>query len=401
MAPVKVLIVEDSATMRRMLGEVFQGDPAIKVVGTAANGKIGLSLVESLKPDLLTLDVEMPEMDGLTMLTELRKTHRRLPVIMVSTVTARGASATLEALARGANDYVTKPSGQSNARDSIANLKAQLIPRVKAFGGVDAVAAPAAPVRPLGSRVTPTRPLSTGTVRPGLPARPGAATGVTAAPVRSPLLRPKTSVSRVDVLAVASSTGGPNALEVFLGALPSNLPVPVVIVQHMPPLFTKMLSERLDGKSSLKVQEAQAGMTLQPGNVYIAPGDYHLYLDDGGPGVRTALNQAAPENSCRPAADVLFRSVAQVYGDRALGVVLTGMGNDGLKGSEEIVKAGGEVLAQDQATSVVWGMPGAVTTAGLVSEVLPLERLPAAVEDRVSRWPGMRMATTAKRVGVR
>lgn len=397
-SPLKILIVEDSATMRRMLGEVFQGDPAIKVVGTAANGKIGLTLVESLQPDLITLDVEMPEMDGLTMLTELRKTNRRLPVIMVSTVTARGASATLEALARGANDYVTKPSGQSNARDSIANLKAQLIPRVKAFCGFDTPTTTTAPTRPLGSRLGATRPMSAGPApRAGAPA-PAARPAM---PARPTVLRPKTAASRVDVLAVASSTGGPNALEIFLGALPSNLPVPIVIVQHMPPLFTKMLSERLDGKSSIKVQEAQAGMTLQAGHAYIAPGDYHMLLDDSGPGVRIVLNQAAPENSCRPAADVLFRSVAQVFRDRALGVVLTGMGNDGMKGSEEIVKAGGEVLAQDQATSVVWGMPGAVAGAGLATEVLALERLPAAVEDRVSRWPGMRMATTAKRVGVR
>ncbi len=399
MAPMKVLIVEDSATMRRMLGEVFQGDSSIKVVGTAANGKIGLTLVESLQPDLITLDVEMPEMDGLTMLTELRKTNRRLPVIMVSTVTARGASATLEALSRGANDYVTKPSGQSNARDSIANLKAQLIPRVKAFCGA-ATPTTAAPsttgTRTLASRST-LRPLATG-ARTSV-----AATAAKPAPLppRSPLVRPRTATSRVDVLAVASSTGGPNALEVFLGALPSNFPVPIVMVQHMPPLFTKMLSERLDGKSSITVHEAQTGMILEAGHAYIAPGDYHMVLDDSGPGVRVKLNQAPPENSCRPAADVLFRSVAEVFRDRALGVVLTGMGNDGMKGSEEIVKAGGEVLAQDQATSVVWGMPGAVTAAGLATEVLPLERLPAAVEDRVSRWPGMRMTMTAKRVGVR
>lgn len=395
MAPLKVLIVEDSATMRRMLGEVFLGDSSIKVVGTAANGKIGLTLVESLQPDLITLDVEMPEMDGLTMLTELRKTHRRLPVIMVSTVTARGASATLEALSRGANDYVTKPSGQSNARDSIANLKAQLIPRVKAFcaAGAPATTPPVPGTRStLASRST-LRPSS-----PGLRPLPSAAPAV---PARSPLVRPRSANMRVDVLAVASSTGGPNALEMFLGALPSNFPVPIVLVQHMPPLFTKMLSERLDGKSSITVHEAQAGMTLQAGHAYIAPGDFHMTIDDDGPGVRVKLNQAAPENSCRPAADVLFRSVAAVYRERALAVVLTGMGNDGLKGSEEIVKAGGEVLAQDQATSVVWGMPGAVTTAGLTSEVLPLERLPAAVEDRVSRWPGMRMTSSIKRVGVR
>jgi two-component system chemotaxis response regulator CheB len=406
MTPLKVLIVEDSATMRRMLGEVFQGDPSIKVVGTAANGLIGLTLVESLQPDLITLDVEMPEMDGLTMLRELRKTHRRLPVIMVSTVTARGASATLEALSRGANDYVTKPSGQSNARDSITNLKAQLIPKVKALcGAVAPVAGSARPGAPgpsalsrgvagRGALARPLvgRPLASRSLAPG--ARGAAAPA--APPTRPSMLRPKSAASRVDVLAVASSTGGPNALEVFLGALPSNFPVPIVIVQHMPPLFTKMLAERLDGRSSITVHEAERGMPLQAGHAYIAPGDHHMALDDSGAGVRISINQQPPENSCRPAADVLFRSVTEVYGDRALAVVLTGMGSDGCKGAEAIVAAGGEVLAQDQATSVVWGMPGAVATAGLATEVLALERLPAAVEERVSRWPGMRLTTTSR-----
>lgn len=354
MSRVRVLVVDDSVVVRRMVSDVLAADPRIEVVGTAANGKVALAKIPMLNPDLITLDIEMPVMDGLETLTELRKDHPRLPVIMFSTLTARGATTTLDALERGANDYVMKPANVGSVTASMEAVRDQLVPRIVAL---------------CAGRV-PRPPTTASTVVLG-----------TRRPTRTG------PPSRVDVVAIGVSTGGPDALARLLPALPADLPVPVVVVQHMPPVFTRQFADRLDLKCALHVSEAVTGDPVVPGRVLIAPGDFHLRLGRRpGPGgdVVAALDQGTPENYCRPAVDVMFRSVAEQYGGRVLGVVLTGMGHDGARGAADIVGAGGSVVVQDEATSVVWGMPGAVAAAGLADQVLPLDRIAPTILERVA-----------------
>lgn len=367
MTTIRIVVVDDSVVIRRVLADILDADPAIDVVATASNGRVGLEVIAQHQPDLVTMDIEMPEMDGVAAVKELRRTDRRTPVIMFSTLTERGASATLDALAAGANDYVTKPASTGSAIAAMERVRSELLPRIKALVGTGQPAR-----RPLG-RVTPT------------------------VPAAAPRTRPRsTSTARLQVVAVGASTGGPNALESMLANLPATLPVPLVVVQHMPPLFTRLLAERLDTKTELQVREADHGMRLGPGEVVIAPGDHHMAVRQTLTGaVEVVLNQQPPENSCRPAVDVLFRSVAQVYGPRALGVMLTGMGQDGLAGSRQLVDAGADVVAQDEATSVVWGMPGAVARAGLASDVMPLDQIGPAIDRRVRRLVGTAGPATA------
>jgi len=348
MAPTRVMIVDDAVVVRRLLSDVISEDPDLEVVATAANGQIALDRLDRYEPDVIILDVEMPVMDGLATLEEIRRRDRRLPVIMFSTLTQRGATATLDALSRGANDYLTKPTNTAGITDAKDQIRRDLVPRVRALVGRDRVD---------DAEVRPTTPVTTRKSSPG---------------------------ARIDVLAIGVSTGGPNALNEVLPALPRELPVPVVVVQHMPPVFTRLLAERLDAKCALSVAEAEAGMRLEPGHVFVAPGDHHLEVK-GGPTPTVQITDGPPENSCRPAVDVLFRSVSRAYGPRVLALVLTGMGHDGLKGSETIVEAGGTVLAQDQATSVVWGMPGYVAKAGIADRVLPLDRMAPEILDRLAR----------------
>jgi two-component system chemotaxis response regulator CheB len=339
MPKIRVLIVDDAVVIRQILTGLLADDPEIEVVGTAANGRIAMAKIPQVNPDVITLDVEMPEMDGLQTLREIRKIYNRLPVIMFSTLTERGASATIDALSSGASDYVTKPANVGSVQTAMARIKEQLIPKIKSL------AARAKPVS------TPT------------PAKPVVA-------ARMPLIAP-----RIEALAIGVSTGGPNALSALLPELPADLGVPVFIVQHMPPLFTKFLADRLGAQSKLKVCEAVPGQQVLPGNIYIAPGDYHMTVERKAAGVTIGTNQGTPENSCRPAVDVLFRSVARAYGGRTLAVILTGMGSDGLRGCEVIREAGGRVIVQDENTSVVWGMPGFVAHAGLAEKILPLDRI--------------------------
>ncbi|MFN8645534.1 MAG: chemotaxis response regulator protein-glutamate methylesterase [Gemmatimonadales bacterium] len=351
MAKIRVLVVDDAVVVRRIVTDVLSSDPDIEVVGTAANGRLALQKLAGLKPDLVTLDIEMPELDGLGTLVELRKSHPRLPVIMFSTLTERGASATLEALARGATDYVTKPANVGSVTLAQERVRDELVPKIKALCGRVAVPARPAPVAPRAPAPTGVAP------RPALP-------------------------QRVDLLAIGVSTGGPNALAAIIPALPADFPLPVVIVQHMPPVFTRFLAERLAATSRLAVREGEEGGVVEPGVVWVAPGSSHMVLAREGEGLRLRLTQDPPENSCRPAVDPLFRSAATHLGQRTLALVLTGMGQDGLRGVEEIRKAGGVVLAQDEASSVVWGMPGAVVGAGLADVVLPLEKVAAELIQR-------------------
>ncbi|WP_067508894.1 chemotaxis response regulator protein-glutamate methylesterase [Actinoplanes sp. TFC3] len=373
---IKVLVVDDSVVVRRLIVDSLGGMPDIEVVGTAANGLLAQAKIDSLRPDVVTMDIEMPQMDGIQAVRELRKRHPRLPVIMFSTLSAAGASATLEALSAGATDYVTKPSNVGSVAQSIAAVREQLVPKIHALAGRRAPAARPGPA-PARPGLAPPPPARPGLSRPGLTPP----SGPTAPPVKA--VRRGGPPGRVDILAIGSSTGGPDALTKVLQALPRELPVPIVVTQHMPPVFTRMFAERLDRSTPLHVVEAGDGMELTAGTVYIAPGDKHLVLQRRGTATLTQLSGAPPENSCRPAVDVMFRSVSSLYGASVHATVLTGMGYDGRSGAKVLRDAGAEVLAQDEASSVVWGMPGAVVGAGLADEVLPLDRIAAALIQRV------------------
>jgi two-component system chemotaxis response regulator CheB len=355
MRKARVLIVDDSTVIRRLLSDALAGDSAIEVVGTASNGRIALARIPQINPDVVTLDIEMPEMDGLETLKELRKLYPRLPVIMFSTLTERGAVATLNALAAGASDYVTKPANVGSVTAAMQNVREQLIPRIKGLCPAWAEPRPA-------TRTAPT-------------------------PCTRPIAAPKSN--QLEIIAIGVSTGGPNALTEIFRQLPKDLSVPVVVVQHMPPVFTRYLAERLNAVSALHVREATAGELLHAGGAWLAPGGMHLALARAASGVVTRLHEGPPENSCRPAVDVLFRSVADIYGPAALGLILTGMGCDGLRGCQAIRGAGGRILIQDEATSIVWGMPGAVHGAGLADEILPLSRIPGGLCSAAARTRGV------------
>jgi two-component system chemotaxis response regulator CheB len=292
-------------------------------------------------------------------LKEVRKSHPALPVIMFSTLTERGASATLDALSLGASDYVTKPSNTGSLDAGIAAIRTELIPKIKAL-----------------CRRTPAK------ARIPIPPKPAAS------------VRPR-SKQPIDIVAIGTSTGGPNALAEVLPRLPKELPVPIVVVQHMPPIFTRFLAERLAGQSQIAVGEANSGAELSPGQAWIAPGNFHMTVARKGLRGRVDLNQDPPEHSCRPAVDVLFRSVASAYRSNVLGVVMTGMGSDGVLGSQNIREAGGEVLIQDELSSVVWGMPGLVYAAGQADAVYPLDQLASEITRRVMQSRASRPPVSA------
>ncbi len=336
-----------------MLNDALSLDPALEVVGTASNGRIALAKLSQVGADVVILDVEMPEVDGLETLAAIRKTYPRLPVILFSALTERGAAVTLEALAMGASDYVTKPTSTNGSALAEDRIRGELIPRVKAL--CDTTRRVAAPASSMGASapVSPARK-----ARPALP-------------------------SRVDIVAIGASTGGPAVLCELLPRIPAGFPAPILIVQHMPPVFTKLLSERLASISRLHVLEGTSPDTLRSGTAWIAPGDSHMVVERSGMFTRIGKNKETPRNSCRPSVDALFESVAEVFGPSALAVVLTGMGQDGLEGCTRIRQAGGQVLVQDEESSVVWGMPGVVARAGLADAVLPREQLAQEIIRRV------------------
>jgi two-component system chemotaxis response regulator CheB len=390
--PIRVFVVDDALLVRRFVSEALSADPDIEVVGTASNGRAALAKLDALGPHLVTLDIEMPEMDGLETLSAIRAKHPRLPVIMFSTLTERGASQTLDALSRGASDYVTKPSHVGGVAESMERVRQDLVPRVKALcawvldrsisppatGRRSVAAVPSPLARPTrastcGGPSSPWGPL----VRPGPALSAGAAVAA-----RRP--------GPVDIVAVGVSTGGPSALVDLVPTLPADFPVPIVVVQHMPPVFTKLLAQRLDHTSALGVVEGAPGMAVEPGVVYLAPGgDHHMLVRREHGAVRLHLISSPPEHSCRPAVDPLFRSVAETFGGAALAVVLTGMGSDGSLGVRALRDAGAHVIVQDEATSVVWGMPGVVARAGHADEILPLDAIgPALVRHAEARRRG-------------
>ncbi len=350
MPPLRILVVDDSVVIRKVLSETLSADKELEVVGTASDGRIGLTKIARLHPDLITLDVEMPVMDGLETLAEVRRLYPDLPVIMFSTLTERGGAATLDALSLGASDYVTKPSNTGSVAVAIERVRAELIPKIKAL--------------------CLRRPL-----RPGVTAP---------APHMPPhLLASNPNPRPIEIVAIGTSTGGPNALAELLPRLAKDFPVPIVLVQHMPPLFTRILAERLAAQSEISVEEGAADTTLLPGRAWIAPGNFHMTVRRAGTSWRLGLDQNPAENSCRPAVDVLFRSVASVFGASALGVIMTGMGSDGVIGSQSIQEAGGHVIVQDEATSVVWGMPGMVYHSGFAESAYPLDELAGEITRRV------------------
>jgi len=377
-------VVDDSVVVRRTVANVLDGADDVEVVGTASDGRMGLRKIAELKPDVVTLDVEMPGMNGLETLREIRREHPQLPVIMYSTLTERGAEATLEALSLGAVDYATKPSGAATREAAADQVRSNLLPLVQLWGRRTLVRRPLAGLVPNPGAV---ERRATITSAPRAFAAPAPASGPLAhplpadGPIRLSTAPPPTAI---DLLLIGVSTGGPDALAHLLPSLPAGLPVPIAIVQHMPPVFTTMLAKRLDGASSIGVCEAESGVEMRAGQAYLAPGGRHLEVDATRTGFRTRLTDAPAENSCRPAVDVLFRSAAAAAHGRVLALVLTGMGQDGLLGARAVRDAGGSVLAQDEASSVVWGMPGFVARDGIASAVLPLEAVAGRIVQLVA-----------------
>lgn len=332
----RVLIVDDSVVIRKVVGDILAGEADLELVGRAANGRLALQLIPQVNPDVIVLDVEMPEMNGIETLKAIRQTYKQIPVIMFSTLTGPGAKETIEALSLGATDYAQKPSN-SNMEEASKTVRSTLVEKIRALS-------------PVTKKVNST-------------------------PIVTRAQTPSSLSSKIDLIAIGCSTGGPNALAELFSKIPPAFTTPMVITQHMPPVFTKLLAERLATKCQYKVLEGQNKSIIQKQTVYVAPGDFHMTLKKEGAQVVVELNQNPPENSCRPAVDVMFRSVADIYGAHALGVILTGMGQDGLRGTESLLAKGSSVIVQDEASSVVWGMPGAVAKAGLASAVVPLNEI--------------------------
>jgi two-component system chemotaxis response regulator CheB len=353
-SPVRVIVVDDSAIIRGFISRAIDGDAAISVVGSAGNGEIAIDLLKRVPADVIILDIEMPVMDGLTAIPKLKEIDPAVQIIMASTLTQKNAEVSLKAMSLGATDYIPKPS----ARDmSVAgDFQRELVDKVKALGAVA-----------LRKNV---RQSTTGALSP----RKIVATD------KKPLTLRPLPIMKPDIIAIGSSTGGPQALFEVIRSLGAALTQPVVITQHMPPSFTTILADHISRQCGVSCSEAKNDEVLQGGRYYVAPGDFHMLIHKKAQIPTVQLVKDPPENFCRPAVDPMLRSLVEAYGNRILTIILTGMGQDGLKGGECVVKAGGVVMAQDEATSVVWGMPGAVATAGLCSAILPLSEIGQAAK---------------------
>ncbi len=352
--PIRILVVDDSVVMRQLITRMLSGEKDFDVVGTARNGTDAVLKVEQLRPDLVTLDIEMPELDGLGALRLIQQRFPKTRVIMCSSLTERGAAVTMDALLAGADDYVTKAHSGGMAEGAYNKLKDSLSTKI----------------RQLFRRKEPAFPAKTfAEMRHPLP--------VAASPESAPVWRQCRPTPKI--LAIGVSTGGPSALAELLPMIPADFPLPIAIVQHMPPLFTHLLAERLTKISHLSVLEAKQGTTLQAGQAIIGPGDYHMCLVRKESNIRVQLNKDPQENSCRPSVDVLFRSIGEAYGGGVIAVILTGMGQDGLLGVRVLKGLGASVIVQDNQTSVVWGMPGAIANANLADAILPLKEIVPAI----------------------
>lgn len=353
-SPIRVLIVDDSAVVRGLLSRLVGEQPDLEVAATAANGQMALNAIAAGNVDVVLLDIEMPVMDGLSALPRLLAADPELRIIIASTLSTPGAAVTMRALAAGASDYVAKPSASreiTQAGSANSDFRRDLLTKIRSLG-------------------------ESGRRRRRRIVSPAAAAGSTAAKPAVPglVLRPLRAV-RPEVIVIGSSTGGPQALSTLILGLGRDIAQPLLIVQHMPPTFTTILAEHLARICGRPCAEAADGEPVQPGRMYVAPGDHHMLVAAEGRRRVIRINREAPENFCRPAVDVLFRSAARVYGGGTLAVVLTGIGADGTRGGRDIVDADGTLLAQDEVSSVVWGMPGSVARAGLCSAVLPLPAL--------------------------
>ena len=362
--PVRVMVVDDSIVARRLLTRWIGAEPDMMVAGCSCTGREAVERIEECNPDVVVLDVDMPELDGISALPLLLKKKRDLVVIMASTLTRRSAEISLRALSLGAADYVPKPEAAGNAA-AAESFHRELIDKIRSLGRRGMFARQAKPA------AVPRQPL------PELGRRAGAFP-----PAEAPApfsLRPfATSAPRV--LLIGSSTGGPQALTTLIGQIGATIErAPILITQHMPPTFTTVLAEHLARASGRRVHEAEHDEAVVAGGVYVAPGGRHMRVVRGREGPLIALGDDPPINYCRPSVDPLLSSAARVWGSGSLALVLTGMGSDGSRGAAEIVAAGGSVIAQDEATSVVWGMPRSVAQAGLCSAVLPLWQIAATV----------------------
>lgn len=370
-APIKVMIVDDSAVIRGFLGKLLDGDPDFEVLNTAANGQIAIDRLKKDKHDIILLDVEMPIMDGLTAIPQLMATQPNIKIIMCSTLTTKNAETTLKALALGAVDCIAKPSTTQDmyAKDTFRNI---LIHTMKEIAGIK-------------------NPHPTALSRPTTTSAPSTARPLTADESQKTETQKYVSLNRAgktvqllpsdkgysgkpELLAIGSSTGGPNALFALIPHL-KGIQIPVVITQHMPPTFTKILAEHISQQTGIPAVEGEENMPLLPGRIHVAPGGYHMTFKKNGPSTVIHLDDGPMENFCRPAVDPMLRSAAKIYGQKIMTVILTGMGQDGMLGSRDIVAAGGRVIAQDEATSVVWGMPGAAALDGSCTAVLPLQEI--------------------------
>lgn len=348
----RVLIVDDSAVIRSVISRTLSAQPDMEIVGTAGNGDIGVKSAAALKPDIVVLDIEMPVMDGITALPLILKESPATRVIICSTLSARGADISIKALSLGASECLLKPGGESI--NSAADFQNELVKIVRSLS-------------PAAKRATATAAnTSTASGKPPIPLRK--ATGIA--------LPPK-------ILAIGSSTGGPKALMDILGHL-RDLPVPIVITQHMPKTFTALLAQHITQNCKIPCSEGKEGDIVKPGHAYVAPGGHHMVLKSSGNSVFLHITEDPPENFCRPSVNPMLRSLLPIYGSRILSVILTGMGNDGSQACADLVAQGGQVIAQDEATSVVWGMPGAVAAAGLCTAVLPANDIPVYIKSALS-----------------
>ncbi len=354
---IRVLVADDSILYRKTLKDILSAVEGVEVIDTAVNGADALEKIVRLKPDLVTLDVEMPEMDGLEVLRRLKQQRSESAVIMCSSLTSAGAATTIEALNQGAFDFIAKPDGPDRIRNA-EEIRLQIKTRLAYFVARQKL-----------------RAITAGTA-PAAPVRPAQAAAIQAIPAE-----PARIAQKMEIVALGISTGGPAALNRIIPLLPGNLRVPVVVVIHMPPVFTATFAGSLGAKSRIRVIEATEGQAIEPGTVYIAPGARQMKVARHEVTGRTVLRLTddPPENFCKPSADYLFRSVAGAFGARALGVIMTGMGADGVQGLKKMKQAGARVLAQDEKTCVVFGMPMEAIKAGVVDEVLPLEKIPERI----------------------
>ena len=363
--PYRVMVVDDSAVIRGLLTRSLEKDPVIKVVASVGNGELALKALERHDIEVVILDIEMPVMDGLTALPKLLAAQPGLQIIMASTLTRKNAEVSLRALQAGAADYIPKPSSNSELTGA-AVFQRELLEKVKALVKAARSNRPASvPARAADGRAKATAP-------------------ATLAPKRTISLR-KASAALPRIIAIGSSTGGPQALLEVLRDMAAHVKLPILITQHMPATFTTLLAEHIARATGVPCAEGRDGEMVTAGRIYVAPGNYHMVAESQGTSTVIRLNQNPPENFCRPSVDPMLRSLAKLYGSSLLTIILTGMGSDGQKGATEVVEAGGTVIAQDEATSVVWGMPGAVATSGLCSAVLPIQEIGPSVRKLVMR----------------